>query len=163
MKHQYESLLRQALEALSIDAQKVVVRANAIAVNYRKSAVNIEHLLMAVLDLKDSVACQLLMRMDLSPGQFRAHGVPAWEAERTLPDGEFPTLVQSPEAQRALLAAQDEASKLNHPEIDSGHLLLGIIKQSHVSFGAMALYREGIDIERARVAVIRHHDSTPLV
>jgi ATP-dependent Clp protease ATP-binding subunit ClpC len=57
-----------------------------------------------------------------------------------------------PELKRALLAAHDEASQLNHNYVGTEHLLLGLARTEE---GAALLRPLGIELESARREVIK--------
>ena len=104
-----------------------------------------EHLLLGVLRDDKKVASQLGMNADA----IRK------ELEQLAPPGErVSTSVDMPlsmEAKRALMYGAEEADLLNHKDIDTSHLVLGLLRVEE-SLAAKLLRAHGVEYERYREA-----------
>jgi ATP-dependent Clp protease ATP-binding subunit ClpA len=86
-----------------------------------------EHLLFALLSQHDSVAVCILRNLGISIGKLR-HTI-----EFVLPRTDHlvqDAVVMTAQARQVLDCAEYEAYRLQHPQVDPEHLLLGILRQS---------------------------------
>jgi ATP-dependent Clp protease ATP-binding subunit ClpC len=131
----YEHFTEQARQALQ--------HANQEAMRLGSQYIGCEHILLGILALRDSVAeaCESLgagaerIRQELE-------GFPAISAPRV------------PPAKKVIEFAMEESCTLNHQEIGTHHLLLGILRTPDNS-AVVALERAGVDAELLRAEILR--------
>lgn len=118
-------LLGEDADLYSEDARAVVYLADGEARNLEHNSIGTEHLLLGLTKL-DSPAAQILNDMGVYYTRTRA------ALELTVGSGGTdPTeaIGLTPRFRTALHLAANEAKRLNHSQIDSPHLLLGMVRE----------------------------------
>jgi ornithine carbamoyltransferase len=119
--------------------------------------VSTEHLLLGLARENDSVAANILKRMDISLAAI------CEEVERqvTRGDGRRGAEMQlTPRAKRVIDLAYDEARQLDNNYIGTEHLLLGLIREGEGLTGQV-LTKLGVELERTRQEISALRDSDP--
>ncbi len=129
-------------------ARKVLLRADEWAMRLRSSYISSDHILLALLEEEDTLAVQILerlgvdihrLRMELE-NQLRAsassHG-PVSQPSLTTP------------AKQVLVRAAEEARAMNDPQIDTSHILLGLLKEKQ-GLAAKILQKYSVRFEEVR-------------
>jgi RNA polymerase sigma factor (sigma-70 family) len=114
-----------------------------------ESRVGTEHLLLGLLEEKESGGVRVLERLGILLERVRSE----LEARMTHAEGnEGKALHFTPRARRAIDLAWDEAEAMKQDQIGTEHLLLGLIGEGD-GLGGRVLIELGADRERARAAV----------
>jgi ATP-dependent Clp protease ATP-binding subunit ClpC len=140
-------------ERFTDDARMTMVLAFREAQGRHQDHVGTEHVLLGLIDQPDCAAARILMSLDVSLQGLRL------EVEKNTsssPDaattGEPPT----PLAKRAIEYAIEEARGLGHDRLDTGHLLLGLVRDPDGVAGR-ALRGEGLVVEVVRQKLTEHY------
>ncbi len=128
-------------EKFSQRAETAIERARESARELGHSALGTEHLLLGILEERDSLGARILLRRGLERGAL----VRALEGQegRGAPGG--PVLGLSEDACRAVETAAEEAANLRQGFIGTEHLLMGILRQPDCG-GARLLRAQGADL-----------------
>src|SRR5690242_14071423 len=127
-------------------ARRVVFLAQEEAGRLGENYASTEHLLLGLIRENDSVAARILDRLGVSLGRIRS------EIERQIARGNGRTdldIQLTPRAKRVFNLAFDEARLLGDENIDTEHLLLGLIREGEGLAGRV-LIKLGVELERAR-------------
>ncbi|HSG06573.1 MAG TPA: Clp protease N-terminal domain-containing protein, partial [Nitrospiria bacterium] len=114
-------------DRLTIKAQEAVLDAQKAAEKHGHQQLEVDHLLLSLVAQKDGMTLPLLKQLGADPGVLQK------ELEKTLEDkprvsgGGAGQLYLSPELNRVMDQAQDEADRLKDDFISVEHLLLGIL------------------------------------
>lgn len=131
--------------ALSDGAKKVLTTAEAIADQHSIRLVGTEHLLLAVLHVKNWRTRDLLdsfgvdierLRADVESGKCRQPGVPvqASQEAHSSPDFSAPAFHDfTDHAIRVITVAQEESKRLGHNFVGSEQLLLGLLSDGGIA------------------------------
>ncbi|MEM7261560.1 MAG: ATP-dependent Clp protease ATP-binding subunit, partial [Planctomycetota bacterium] len=136
---------------LTEKAEKVLQSANAEARRRQHGYVGTEHVLWALLEQRDSVAVQALIRCDVAPEAIvQAIGnsldsIPAQEAPSSLPF--------TPHAKRCLELAGDQAVRMGQFYIGTEHLLMGLLREEEGEASRILLENE---VDKNRVQRVIH-------
>ena len=136
------------LENFSVGAQRVVSLAAIEARRLDHPRVGTEHLLLGLLLDGDSEGAATLRAAGANIGVAR-HKVVEAVGDLGSPDGE--ELPFTPRAQRALERAGRFSRKDREPEVDAGHVLLGVLDVEGLA--CQVLRGLGVDIVRLRADV----------
>lgn len=132
-------------------ARRAIFFARYEASQFGSKTIETEHLLLGLLRAEKELSISLL-RSSESFESIRA------EIERSTLVGErVPTSVDLPlsnESKRVLAFAAEEGEKLGHKYIETGHLLLGLLREEKC-FAAKLLHDRKLSLERARAEVGR--------
>ena len=136
-------------------AQRVVKLAQKEADAFNHPYVGTEHLLLGLIALGEGVAVNVLERMGVSLENVRL------EVERAVGQGPETKTVGNipftPRSKKVLQLAMAEAQALNHTYVGTEHILLGLLHEGE-GVAAQVLRNLGVDIETARVEVMRELD-----
>ncbi len=136
-------------EKFTEQAQKAIGYAQDEAVRLGASAVDTEHLLLGLVSDVTNSASRLLHELGVSPS--RVHAEVRYQLEqatkRRVDEGQV-----TPRARRALELAYDEARLLGREDIDTEHVLLGLLREGN-SMACRVLESLQVNLERARAAV----------
>jgi hypothetical protein len=144
-------------------ARRVIFFARYEASNYGSPYIETEHLLLGLLR-EDHLLSNLLAKEHIVETEIRA------EIERRITRRErFSTSVEVPlsdECKRILKFAGDAAAKLGHRQVETGHLLLGILRVDS-SLAAQVLISRGLKRdsiqEQIANALNARYEATPTV
>ena len=129
-------------DKLTVKAQEALQAAETVAHRYNHSALDPEHLLLAMLEQRDGVVPPLLERLGVDPAELTQ------DLERVLAGrpkvyGESAQRAMSPQLNTVLHKAEEEAGRLKDDYISTEHLLLAML-DSAKELRAL-LQRQGID------------------
>jgi Clp amino terminal domain, pathogenicity island component len=132
-------------------ARSILVLAHDEAQRHGHDYVGTEHMLLALLR-QGGITVRVLERMDVSPATVRAAieaiigggGAPLSPADVGL----------QPDAKHAIELAIDEARTLDHRDVGTEHLLLGVVREGE-GIAAGVMKSLGVTIDRLRPEVIR--------
>jgi ATP-dependent Clp protease ATP-binding subunit ClpA len=127
-------------------AQRVMAYAHEEAMRFNHGYIGTEHLLLGLARERDGLAAQALAHMAIEPNKLRA------ATEFIIGASDRPAvglLMLTPRAKRVVELATDEARLLGSDEIDTEHLLLGLLADGD-GIAASVLTSLGADLERTR-------------
>lgn len=138
-------------------ARKAIVAAQKKAMKFQSETVDTEHLLLGLIDEKESWASRILHQQ----------GVNLLEVQRTLeriltPPNFKPRMLEkaskelafSPGSKKVLEHAFEEARLLGQNYIGTEHILLGLIKESD-GFAAQVMREREVSLDKTRIAIIQ--------
>ncbi|HEY0753079.1 MAG TPA: ATP-dependent Clp protease ATP-binding subunit [Ktedonobacteraceae bacterium] len=141
-KDRFEQFTKQAREVLSLAQEE--------AQRFQHHYIGTEHLLLGLVREDKGVAAKVLSSLGVELNKVRkavefilGHG------DRVVP-GEVGL---TPRAKTVIMLAIDEAQRLNHPAIDTEHLLLGLVREGD-GIAAGVLESLGVNLEKARTQTI---------
>ncbi|MDR0647654.1 MAG: ATP-dependent Clp protease ATP-binding subunit [Puniceicoccales bacterium] len=142
-------------------AQQVFVLAKSMALKLQQNYLGTEHLLLGLLELKQSIAVRVLQRMGLDvetvhdalqkhmvAGKHLVEGVV--HQDGSMPVTDIPL---TPRVRQVLGLAEKVAHELNHPYVGTEHLLLGILEEGD-GLGAKILKTLDVDPEECRKEIL---------
>jgi len=145
----WESL--EGFDRFTARTKSVLALAESDAKRFFRNSVGTGQILLGIVKDEDCIAAQILVNLGSPPPRVRSavefvigRGKPA------LPGKPGPTI----RARAALTFAADEARRFNQGNIDTQHVLLGLIRDEE-GIAAHVLNRLGITLEAARVEVWR--------
>jgi len=128
-------------------ARRVLMRAQEEAKSMHHNYIGTEHLLLGMVKEDKSVSSRVLRKLGADPEQLQQLVERFTSGHRRTPFSSKPTL--TPRTRKVLESAVDEARRMGHHYIDTGHLLLGLLRQEEGV--ALDLLRDlGIDLEQLR-------------
>ena len=134
-------------------ARQVLQNSQELVRRYRHSQWDVEHILLALLELEDGVPVRVLSELGAPAGDIRAALHQALESAPKLAY-EANQIYGTPRAQRLVDNARTEASRLNDDFIGAEHLFVAsVMEQQGIS--AEILKAHGIDRERVYQALIQ--------
>jgi len=115
------------LDNLTIKAQEAIENAQRLAHQYNHSAIDCEHLLAALLGEEEGIVRPLLQRMGANPESLQGE---IFNALKRIPKvyGDSTQLYLSPQLNKLLLKAEEEAQKLKDEYVSTEHFLLALLK-----------------------------------
>jgi ATP-dependent Clp protease ATP-binding subunit ClpC len=112
--------------------------------------VGTEHMLLGLLCVSDSQASHTLNSMGIDVDRVRAViSLVIGEGERTHTD----QISLTPRSKRVIEHAVEEAQRLNHPYLDTEHLLLGLLREDQ-AVAATLIETLGVSLEQVRAATL---------
>ncbi len=137
-------------ERFTNKARHVVVRAQEEARGLKHNYIGTEHILLALLDVRDGLAAHALERFEMTPDSVREEVKARVGIGTTTMTGHIPF---TPRAKKTLELALREALELHHNYIGTEHMLLGVIREGE-GVGAQLLREHSADLEAIRMAVL---------
>ena len=133
------------LERFTKQARRVLKLAQEEALKFNHSYIGTEHLLLGLLNDKDSAAVKVLRDMGVNPAHVRR------TLERLIKPGRrAPShLTLTPRTKRVLALAVDEARRLGHNYVGTEHLLLALVKEDE-GLAVDVLRNMGLDLDAIR-------------
>jgi ATP-dependent Clp protease ATP-binding subunit ClpA len=126
------------------DARKAMQLANEEAQRLKHEYIGTEHILLGIIRQGSGIGVAILKKLGIKPEDVRQ------QIERIVQFGvgEFSAarLRQTPKAKKVIEYAIEEAHQLNRSEVDSGHLLLGLAKETD-GVAAQVLLAFGVSLE----------------
>lgn len=120
-------LPKEHLRKLTVRARRVLDSAQQAApAQFDHNYVGTEHLLLALAEDGDSLAGRVLGRYGVTPSLVRER------IETLIGRGDAPVngpIELTPRSRKVLGLAIEEASRLDHPFVGTGHLLLGLLRE----------------------------------
>ncbi len=138
-------------ERFSDGAQRVVLLSQEEARMLNHNYVGTEHLLLGLIRADQGVAAMVLEPLGIRLETVRQQVEEIIGRGRRDPPAQIPF---TPRAAKVLELAQREANHLNDGLVDSGHLLLGLIRERD-GVAAQVLAEFGADLRRVRGQVIQ--------
>ena len=136
---------------LTEGARRVVVLAQEEARIFKHKSIGAEHILLGLLRVEDGLAARVLESLDITVERVRAQVLRIVGSGEEIGSGQ---IVFNPLAENVLLLAPHEALSLGHDEIDTGHILLGLVRQEE-GFTARMLLDFDADPAKIRNEVIQ--------
>jgi len=133
-------------ERFTEKARRVIFFGRYEASQFGGSAIETEHLLLGLLREDKALVWRAQLNSELVRKEVESH-IPVREKVSTSID-----LPVSTDCKRALAYAAEEAEALEHAFIDTGHLLLGLLRVE-TSMAAIVLLQQGISYETLRDVV----------
>jgi ATP-dependent Clp protease ATP-binding subunit ClpA len=128
-------------------ARKVLALANQEAQRLRHEYIGTEHILLGLIEEGNGVGASVLRNLDVAFERIHK------EVERLVRPGEVTAAVaklpMTPRAHRALELAIEEARTLNHQNVGTEHLLLGLMQEQD-GIAAQVLRNLGLKPEQVR-------------
>ena len=134
--------------AFSAELMQALAAAREEACRLGDGQIDVGHLFLAVLKLRNSRGRELLASLGVDPGAL----IPAFrgaQSDTSMPTPSINEIAPDGEARSLLASAAEEAGGLNHVETTTVHLLLGMARDSSRGVGAM-LERAGASYARLR-------------
>ncbi len=133
-------------------AQEVLQNSQQLVRTYRHSQWDVEHILMALLDLQDGLPARVLEEMGISADELKATLHRALEASPKVTYD--PTQIYAtPRAARVLDDAKEESQRLKDEFIGAEHLFIAAARESQGDSGRI-LKEAGVDQERLYQALM---------
>ena len=140
-------------ERLSPDATAALYRAQYEARQLDHNYVGQEHLLMGLIYNAGNTASRALTEAGAAPEGIRSlYDTVMGRGQHPAPEGE--RLDFAPRLTRAMDLAVDEARRLNHYDVGTGHLLIGLIREGEGA-ATLLLSRSEVDREAVRAAAVK--------
>src|SRR5438132_5712883 len=145
------SMDRNRYEKFNERASKVLSLAQEEAQRFQHDYIGTEHLLLGLVREGEGVAAKVLSNLGVELKEVRN------AVEAMIGRGDPIVLGElglTPRAKNVLVLAADEARRLNHDSIGTGHLLLGVVREGD-GIAAGALESLGVNLEKVRTQTIR--------
>jgi ATP-dependent Clp protease ATP-binding subunit ClpB len=113
-------------DKLTLKAQEALQEADSLAHSFNHSALDTEHLLLALLEQKDGVVPPLLERIGVDAGEF-AGAVRQALSRKPKVYGDAAQLTMAPQVSKVLNKAEQEADGLKDDFTSTEHLLLALL------------------------------------
>lgn len=141
-------------------ARRVLMRAQEEARRMRHNYIGTEHLLLGMIKEEKSVASKVLRKLGADAAQVQRRIERLAGAQRRSPFRGKSTL--TPRTRKVLESAVDEARRMGHHYIDTGHLLLGLMQQGE-GIALDVLRGIGINPEQVRKETLRVMMQSPVM
>ncbi len=138
-------------DRMSDNMKRVLTLAQSAAAEFGKNNIGTEHLLLAMSEAEGSTAAEVMREFGLDAALLREL-LAGRTVRRPIPERMEPTLTQ--QSMRAFENAAIEANRMRSPEIGTGHLLLGLLRQQDSGAGAL-LNTAGVSLQEMYNAVLR--------
>ena len=138
-------------DRMSDNVKRVLTLAQSAAAEFGKNNIGTEHLLLAMAEAEGSTAAGVMREFGLD-AQLLRDLLAGRTIRRPIPERMEPTLTQ--QSMRAFENAAMEANRMRSPEIGTGHLLLGLLRQQDSGAGAL-LKTAGVSLQEMYNAVLR--------
>ena len=137
-------------DRMSDNMKRVLTLAQSAAAEFGKNNIGTEHLLLAMSEAEGSTAAEVMREFGLDAALLREL-LAGRTVRRPIPERMEPTLTQ--QSMRAFENAAMEANRMRSPEIGTGHLLLGLLRQQDSGAGAL-LNTAGVSLQEMYNAVL---------
>ncbi len=131
--------------------QRAIDLAHAAATERSHAFVGTEHLLLGILDEGANLALRVLTALEVDPADVRTEVLPLLDGHEARSGEEPPQ--RTPNTNRALELAAEEAIRMGHNSLGCEHLLLGLVTEEG-GLGGRVLRSMGVDATVARRAVV---------
>ena len=132
-------------------SRKVMALANQQAQHYHHQYIGTEHILLGLVEEGGGVGANVLDNLDVDPAKVRG------EIKKLIKSGPKPAgfgkLPQTPRAKKVIEYAIEEARKLNHHNVGTEHLLLGLLRERD-GLGSQVLVNLGLRLDAVREKVL---------
>ncbi len=150
-KDRFEREDRDRFDRFNEHARRVLSLAQEEAQRFQHNYIGTEHLLLALVRLKESTAGQIFSEMGIELERVRS------AVEFIIGRGDRIVLGEiglTPRAKKVIELAIDEARRLEHHYIGTEHLLLGLVREGE-GIAAGVLESMGLDLEKVRQTTLR--------
>jgi ATP-dependent Clp protease ATP-binding subunit ClpA len=120
------------------------------AKRFQHGAIGTEHLLLGLVRERDGVAAEVLESLEMHPAKIRA------QVEFIIGQGDAEpkaTLNLTPRSKKVLELAAAESRRLEHVQVGTHHLLLGLVREGD-GIAAQVLQSLGITLDNVRTEVV---------
>lgn len=132
-------------------AKRVMQLANQEAQRFNHEYLGTEHILLGIVKEGGGVAARVLHDLGVDLRKIRL------EVEKLVQSGPdmvtMGKLPMTPRAKKVLEYAEQEAGALNHPQVESEDILLGLLREPE-GVGAQVLTRLGLTLDRVRQVIV---------
>ncbi|MBW2307110.1 MAG: ATP-dependent chaperone ClpB [Deltaproteobacteria bacterium] len=133
------------LDKLTLKAQDAVQSAQGIAEKHNHQQIDVEHLLVALLEQKESIIQRLVQKLGADPGQILREAAEALDRQPQVYGGGVASgMYITPRLKKVLDAAQAEADRMKDEFVSVEHLFIAIVDQGGPPAGDI-LMRNGIN------------------
>ncbi len=142
---------RERYDKFTERARKVLSLAQEEAQRFQHPYIDTEHLLLGLVREGEGVAAKVLSNLGVDLTKVRS------TVEFIVGHGDRIVLSEiplTPRAKKVIELALDEARRLNHHYIGTGHLLLGLVREGE-GIAVGALESQGVNLEKVRTETIR--------
>ena len=108
---------------------QAVQNCEKLAYTYGHQEIDVEHLLLSLYDLEDSLIKKLLTKMDVEESAFRQSMEQSLNRRPKVSGG---NLYLSADLNKVLLNAEDEAKRMGDQYVSVEHLFLGLLDSANV-------------------------------
>jgi hypothetical protein len=140
------------LSTFTPSAKQTLELARAEAPRFHHDFIGTEHVLLGLLTLENDSASNVLRRLGVDREAVRL------EIEKLVGVGSAHETTSAipftPRAEKALVLAAREAKTLNHAQVGTGHIILGLLLEGS-GVAALVLKNLGLDIERTREEICK--------
>ena len=138
-------------DQLTKRAKKVLALAQEEAQRHNHSYIGTEHLFLGLVQEGEGIAAVVLSNLgvDLSEAHSTVEFIVGRSDRMIVNDVNL-----TPRAKKAIELAVEEAGRLNHDYIGTGHLLIGLVRDGE-GVAAGILESHGVDLEMVRTQVIK--------
>ncbi len=145
------SVLAMQWERFSEQALKALLKAKDWAVNLNAQQISPEHLLLGLIEDRETMAARLLEESGVDLEQLREQ-LSSQPARATGARTEQPPM--SPSLQRVLRRAESEAQLMGDEHVDTAHLLLSLLRE-RTAKATKLLFRQGVRYDEIRRRIYR--------
>jgi RNA polymerase sigma factor (sigma-70 family) len=150
--------MNATFERFSARARRALSLAQTEAQRLNHNHIEPEHLLLALTQLDDGAAAEVLGQVNASLDQIRTR------VEELIGQGSEPTseaMALTPRTKRAIVAAVAEADQMGKRRIGTRHLLLGLLQEGE-GVALEVLTEWGVRVDNARAQIpVKIPESTP--
>ena len=142
---------RDRFATFTVRARRVLRFSREEAQRFQHNYIGTEHLLLGLVRENGGTAARVLRNLGVGINKVRS------SVEFIIGRGDRLVLGEiglTPRAKKVLELAADEARRLNHDYIGTGHLLLGLVREGD-GIAVGALERLGVNLEKVRTQTIR--------
>jgi len=136
-------------------AQQVLALSRKEAERFKHNYVGTEHVLLALVALRQGVAVNVLQKLGIELDMLREQTVK--QVGTGAEDAPMTGITYTPRVKKVLQLASKEAQALNHSYVGTEHLLLGLLREGD-GVAARVLKSLDVDIERCRQEILAELD-----
>ena len=137
-------------ERFTDPARQIMRLANREAQRFNHDYIGTEHILLGLIQEGSGVAGKTLLNLHVDPRKIRL------DVEKLLQSGPdmvtMGKLPQTPGSKNVIQYSMDEARKLNHIYVGTGHILLGLLREQE-GVAAQVLHNCGLTLEDVRAQI----------
>lgn len=138
-------------EKFTKDSRRALGFAREEAIRFNHNYIGTEHLLLGLIHEAEGVVARILSNLGVELNKIRS------AVEFIVGRGERPSVGEvglTPRAKKVLELAVDEARRMNHRDVDTTHLLIGIMREGEgVAAGVLESFH--VTLEKIRVETVR--------
>jgi Clp amino terminal domain, pathogenicity island component len=150
-------MIAHMFERFTEQARQVVVLAQEEARILKHNYIGTEHILLGLLREQQSLAALVLKSLDMTVERVRAQVVQIVGSGKEASSGQIPF---TPRAKKVLELGLREALTLDHDDVATYHILLGLLREQE-GVAARVLRDFGLDVQEVRDRVLAELDAAP--